>query len=154
MPRGGMGFNVSVKGDVNIGKDLQMGIDGFVKDIIEDVARRTQLSIKLRAPRHSGALRNSIMVYPTGKNQMRIDIGSGLPRGYALYQEYGYRGHLVSKKKHPEVEHLPGPGNFAAIRTKPSNMEGYYVGPAMKMVPTFIQRASDLYFKKNFGSRK
>jgi len=126
---------------------LRYELDKFGTDILKDVSTRTQISVKLRAPKDTGKLRQSISLEIPSKNMMQIVIGRGLTRAYAIYQEYGYVGHWVSKTKNPDVMIGKSP-HRVWVKEKPINMEGYYVGPTMRMIPEFIERAADTHWKR------
>ena len=66
---------------------------------ITELAKRTQISMKLRAPKDTGDLRRSISVRPVGMNSMEIITGSGLERPYDVYQDMGFRPHRVPVSK-------------------------------------------------------
>jgi len=59
--------------------------------VLEELTKWIQKSIKLRAPRASGYMAESISAEPTGKNEMAI---TGVD--YARYQNEGYTPHDVS----------------------------------------------------------
>ena len=150
------GFSVTIKPDLKeLSGKLRYEMEKFGQDIMTDVATRTQISMKLRAPKGklshpTKTLRESISLERLSKNRMQIVVGQGLYRPYAIYQEYGYSGHWVSKKKNPDVTFGKSP-HRVWIKPKPINMQGYYVGPTMRMVPTFIERAADVHWRRRKG---
>lgn len=66
---------------------------------INEIAKRTQISMKLRAPRDTGDLRRSISIRVVGPKRMELMIGTGLERPYDVYQDYGYAPHRVPVEK-------------------------------------------------------
>ncbi len=86
-------IQIQVKGINQVHKlmtELPKEIDVQMRKQTETFVRNTQKSAKLRAPRWTGALAQSIH-YTKGKNQWRIIVDS--PYGY--FQEFGFRPHYV-----------------------------------------------------------
>jgi len=141
------GFSVTTNMEPVVKNMMQM-LERMPPEILKDVATRTQISVKLRAPVYKGKLKESISLDVLGKNQMQITVGKGLKRPYAIYQEYGYTPHWVSKVKHPEVAEL-GKGKKAVFVRKSKRLtHGGYVEPTIQMIPQFIERAVDTYLKR------
>jgi len=68
-------------------------------DVMGKYASLVQKSAKLRAPRFTGALANSITIKPVSKTE--IHITTNVP--YAQYQETGFKPHWVGKVGHEDV---------------------------------------------------
>jgi len=62
---------------------------------IRELAKRTQISMKLRAPMDTGDLRKSIEVRVISQQKLMLTTGNGLERPYDVYQEYGFSPHFV-----------------------------------------------------------
>ena len=132
------GFSVTTNMEPVV-KQMLQELERFPMEVLKDVATRTQISVKLRAPVYSGKLKGSISLDVLGKNQMQITVGKGLKRPYAIYQEYGFTPHWVSKRKHPEIAEL-GRGKKAVFVKKSKRLtHGGYVEPAIQMIPHFIE---------------
>jgi hypothetical protein len=59
--------------------------------VIDEFSKRVQKSAKIRAPRDTRELANSITVRPTAKNEVSVIVES--PYGY--FQEFGFRPHWI-----------------------------------------------------------
>jgi len=70
--------------------DLPKTEKEVMKKVSEEFMRNTQKSAKLRAPRRTGELADSIIVSKKGKNIL-LQVFSP----YGIFQESGYRGHWV-----------------------------------------------------------
>lgn len=125
---------------------LEKTIEKVGNAVVRGVAYRTGQAIRTMAPKgklsHPGPrLAKDVITKPQGKRTFSIMVGSNLYRPYWYYQEYGFKGHLVSKTEHPEVKSLKGPfPGLAGIRTKPFKSDGYFIGPALRNVPIYIDR--------------
>lgn len=150
-------MEVQIPGMEKIHTELNKAIDRFGSEVVKGVAYRTGQAIRAFAPKgklsHPGTtLAKSIITKPHGKYTFSVTLGQGLYRPYWYYQEFGFRGHLASKVKHPELAPLKGPSpNVAAIRTKPQKAGGYFIGPAINNIPIYIQREVDAQFERIIG---
>lgn len=108
----------------------------------KEFASFVQKSAKLRAPQGpTGALKNSIKVYPGKKNEIRVTVESP----YAYFQEFGFRPHLI----------FPNMDNRLGIRlsdlgfTHPVWVSKHtsFVQPAIEMglnkLPLMLEKAAD-----------
>ena len=69
---------------------LPKRIEATLKKDTEIISKMIQKSAKLRAPRWSGKLAESIRVKPT-KNGAVVEVG----QPYGIYQEFGFKPHYV-----------------------------------------------------------
>ena len=63
--------------------------------VVKELSKRTQISMKLRAPKDSGDLRRSISVKPVSRNRMEIVTGTGLDRPYDICQDQSFDPHWI-----------------------------------------------------------
>ena len=91
-------------------KDIEKKSSESFRDIIKESTWRIKLSAKMRAPRDTGALRESIgtrinltpigvtgVIFAGGDKTTRTE-GKNAPFDYTRAQEYGYAPHIVSPR--------------------------------------------------------
>ena len=86
-------ITMQIKGINQLNKfivELPKNTEKEVMKVSEEFMRSTQKSAKLRAPRRTGELADSIIVSKKGK-----DILLQVFSPYGIFQEEGYRGHWV-----------------------------------------------------------
>jgi hypothetical protein len=76
-------------------KRMKMDLPVIGFRTINEIAKRTQLSMKLRAPRDRGDLRDSIQINVLSQSRLELSTGNGLERPYDVYQNYGFTPHFV-----------------------------------------------------------
>lgn len=90
-----MVIKISVRGLARVNEfitKLPKKMDNEMNKKSIEFARNTQKSAKLRAPRFSGQLAESISVR-TGKNQIKITVESP----YGMFQEFGFTPHFLPR---------------------------------------------------------
>ena len=94
-----MRVQVTGRGDKTV-KDIlkrykTKNINKMSEGILDELAHGTEMSMKLRALKWTGALRDSIMVERVTQTSIEISAGGGLPRPYAEPQGFGFQPHYV-----------------------------------------------------------
>ena len=87
-------LQVQIKGVKRVNKFYTLLPISMEKEIIsksEEFMRRVQKSAKLRAPRFTGRLAESIKVIKNKKNEIKIIVDSP----YGAFQEYGFKPHFI-----------------------------------------------------------
>ena len=131
-------FTVEMEGLINkpeILEDLRTTITKKSFDVLLDLAKWTQKSIKLRAPRWSGDLAKSLRVIPKSTKEVVI---YGAP--YAMAQERGYTGHYVHSD-------MPTKGESGYTIGDWMQSKGIDVGPSGKLL--WVERAPRKHFIRN-----
>jgi hypothetical protein len=88
-------IQIEIKGIKKVSQfiaDLPKSTERELGLVSMDFSKRVQKSAKLRAPRMTGELAQSIIIKPDKKNEISIVVES--PYGY--FQEFGYKPHWVS----------------------------------------------------------
>jgi len=81
-------------------KKLAIDFTNYPPQLMKRIASFLQKSAKLRAPRASGYLAESITARMIGKNKFIVRAGAY----YSGLQEYGYTPHLVSLSNYPQLQ--------------------------------------------------
>ena len=102
----------------NLPKNLDKGIGKESESFMGDV----QKSAKLRAPRDTKGLKDSIHVELTGKNEWTLFVDS--PHG--VFQEEGFRPHWIHSDLITNSNKLTGKGFFFVSKSTP------FVRPALE----------------------
>lgn len=120
----------------------------LTNDVLQEMAKWVTKSAKLRAPRASGFLRDSIDWTTMGTNFFSVTVDAY----YGAFQEYGFETHRVFVYDKPSLyAWMMMKGlTMAPYLTvgKPLRSEGYFLNPAFENGLANFKKISDPYFNK------
>ena len=137
-----MAIQIEIRGLEEVNRFLRVFPNNVSKEIGTEqfeFMKRVQKSAKLRAPRFTGQLAESISVKKTGKNIVILTVDSP----YGIFQETGYKPHIVSRYMNSRAGYRIGDWMDAhGIKGKYMTVSKFhpFIGPALSVE---LQRLSD-----------
>lgn len=123
-------------------QDLRRTTSKDTADTADFMRRR----MVFHAPKASHALARGIQVTPLGRGKWEINAGRNLTRPYDVYQELGYKPHMIHRSMlHPPAGGNPSKRGFVWVGIK-SNRQPF-VQPSIREAASFL----DLRLRNSVG---